>query len=135
MTSWRSRIITGLLFLAAMKIHEYATADMPNSPVSMLLFHGSASMVDLVLLYAVPAIIAGRLCDDMQALCLASIVVNFIGWLLYMAYASPIFYNVISWSLAYVQWLRLFMADGNDAYHLGVHMVLRGAGHRHQTHY
>jgi hypothetical protein len=128
MIMWRSRLFTALLFFAAMEIHELSTADLPNSSVGMLMFHGSAALVDLILLYAVPALTKDRLCDDMQALCLASIVVNFVGWILYMAYAPPIFYNVLSWSLAYAQWLRLFMVDSNDAHHLGFHLV-RGADH------
>jgi hypothetical protein len=135
MTFWRSRIFTALLFLAVMKMHEYATSDLENSPVGMLMFHGSAWMVDLFLLCSVPALLAGRLCDDMQALCLASIAVNFVGWILYMAYAPPVFYNMIQWSLAYVQWLRLFMVDGSYDHFLGLHMVLRGAGRRHPTNY
>lgn len=128
MITWRSRIFTALLFFAAMKIHELSTADLPNSPAGMLMFHGSAALVDLILLYAVPALTNDRLCDDMQALCLASMVVNFVGWILYMAYAPPIFYNVVSWSLAYVQWLRLFMVDRDDSHLMGLHLV-RGADH------
>ena len=125
MNEWRSRIFSAMLFLAVMKFHEYATISLPNSPIGMLIFHGSAGLLDFILLRSVSAIIAGQLCDDMEFLCLASIVVNFVGWILYMAYAPPIFYNVISWSLAYVQWLRLFMVDSNDAHHFGLHLVRR----------
>lgn len=123
MTPWRSRITAGMLFYAAMVMHEFSTSDLPNLPVGMLVFHGSAALVDLILLYAVPALLAERLCDDMQTLCLVSIVVNFVGWIAYMAYAPPIFYNVISWSLAYVQWGRLLLVDSDDVNHLGFHLV------------
>lgn len=123
MTPWRSRIAAGMLFYAAMVLHEICTVDLPNSPIGMFVFHGSAALVDLILLYAVPALLAERLCDDMQTLCLVSIVVNFVGWIAYMAYAPPIFYNVISWSLAYVQWGRLLLVDSDDVNHLGFHLV------------
>lgn len=128
MIVWRSRICIGSLFLAMMHLHEISTSALPNTPAGMLMFHGSAALCDLILLRAVPVLLTDRLCDDMQTLCLVSIVVNFVGWIAYMAYAPPIFYNVISWSLAYVQWGRLLLVDGDDTDHLGFHMV-RGRHH------
>lgn len=111
-----------------MKAHEFSTSGLPNSPAGMLTFHGSAALCDLILLYAVPVFLADRLCDDMQALCIASMVVNFVGWILYMAYAPPIFYNVISWVVAYVQWGRLLLVDRDDIDPMGLHLV-RGLNH------
>ena len=128
MTPWRSRILVGLLLYAANMMHELCTAALPNTPAGMLLFHGSAALADLLLLWAMPVLLSDRLCDDMQTLCLVFIVVNFVGWIAYMAYAPPIFYNVISWSLAYVQWGRLLLVDGDNADYLGLHLV-RGRHH------
>lgn len=128
MNTWRSRILTGLVMFIAIDLHQLCTSSLPNTPAGMLLFHGSAAGVDLILLYAVSGFVSGRLCDDMESLCLASAVVNFVGWLLYMAYAPPIIYNVLSWGLSYVQWGRLLLVDGNDADHLGFHLV-RGRHH------
>lgn len=123
MTTWRSRLLTGLAFLLAIDVHQYCTADLPNTPGGMLLFHGSAAAVDLLLLFAVPRFVSGRLCDDMESLCLASILVNFVGFLAYMAYAPPTVYNVLSWSLSYVQWGRLLLVDGDAT--LFRHFVVR----------
>jgi hypothetical protein len=97
--------------LLAMFGHGWATAQLPNTPVDMLLFHGSAALIDLFMLYAAPAVLNGRLCTDTQKLLLASIVGNAAGWLLYMAYVSPIFYNTFMVALTYAQLLRLFIPD------------------------
>lgn len=61
----------------------------------------------------------------MEALCIASIVANFVGWIAYTAYAPPIYYNVFMWGLAYVQWARLFIMGDDDANYHGLHMVRR----------
>jgi hypothetical protein len=97
--------------LLAMYGHGCATGQLPNTPVGMLLFHGSAALIDLAMLYAAPAVLHGRLCTDTQKLLLVSLVGNFAGWLLYVAYVSPIFYNTFMWTLTYAQLLRLFIPD------------------------
>ena len=91
--------------------HGWATRLLPNDPVDMLLFHGSAALVDLFMLYAAPAVLSGQLCVDSQRLLLASIVGNAVGWLLYMAYAPPFIYNVYMVGVTYVQLLRLIIPD------------------------
>jgi hypothetical protein len=48
---------------------------------------------------------------DSQKLLLASIVGNAVGWLLYMAYAPPVFYNVYMVALTYAQLMRLIYPD------------------------
>ena len=111
MNSWRARGVAASLMLLATYGHGWATHQLLNTPVDMLLFHGSAALVDLLLLYLAPAVLNGRLCLDSQKLLLASIVGNAAGWLLYMAYVSPIFYNVFMVGLTYAQLLRLFIPD------------------------
>lgn len=111
MNSWRARAVAASLMLLAMYGHGMATESLPNTPTGMLMFHGSAALVDLLMLYTAPAILTGRLCLDTQKLLLASIVGNFAGWLLYVAYVSPIFYNSFMWALTYAQLLRFFIPD------------------------
>lgn len=122
MNSWRARFMAALLMLLAMAGHAAATDQLPNTVEAMLLFHGSAALIDLVMLYAAPAVLHGRLCADVQTLLLASIVGNFAGWILYIAYVSPIFYNCFMWALTYVQLLRLFIPD-HHADPLGLDLV------------
>lgn len=114
MNPWWNRVGLVAVFLAAMNLHTFCSATLPNTPIGMLVFHGTAGMVDLLLLYVSPALISGRVCDDTQLLCLVSIGGNFIGWILYLAYAPPSFYNVFMWSLTYVQFARLLLDDRND---------------------
>ena len=122
MNSWRARCVAALLMLLAIYGHGVATEPLPNTPAGMLMFHGSAALVDLLMLYTAPAVLCGWLCTDTQKLLLASIVGNFAGWLLYMAYVSPIFYNSFMWALTYAQLLRLFIPD-RHADPLGLDLV------------
>ena len=125
MNTWRNRIATGLLFWLVMQVHSETTAAVPNTPAGMLLFHWSAAFADYVLMLSLPSLVDGRLCDDLEILCLASMVVNFLGFIAYLAYASPVFYNVFMWGLAYVQWGRLLLTDRHDLDDLGHNIVRR----------
>lgn len=111
MNSWRVRCMAAAIMLLAIYGHGWATSQLPNTPVDMLLFHGSAALVDLFMLYAAPVVLYGRLCMDTQKLLLASIVGNAAGWLLYMAYAPPIIYNVYMVTVTYAQLMRLIIPD------------------------
>ena len=127
MNTWRSRLATGLVFWLAMALHVDLTANVQNTDGGMLLFHGSAAIFDLLLLYLVPAFLSGQLASDMEALCIASIAANFVGWIAYTAYAPPIYYDTFMWGLAYVQWARLFIMGGDDANYHGLYMVRRNS--------
>lgn len=127
MNCWRSRILTGAIFGASMGIHSMCTAHVSNTDGGMLVFHGSAALFDLFLIYMVSAFLSGQLASDMEALCIASIVANFVGWIAYTAYAPPIYYNVFMWGLAYVQWARLFIMGDDDANYHGLYMVRRNS--------
>lgn len=129
MNGWRSRVQLALTMALAMLIHSMVMADVPNTDEGMLQFHLSAAAVDLLLLYSAPRFIAGRLCRDVQTLCLVSIVANFVGWIAYVAYAPPIFYNIFMWSLAYVQFGRILLVDHHGTDDLGFDLV-RGADRR-----
>lgn len=129
MNHWRARLIAGLVFWLVMQSHGYSTEQLPNTPQGMFWFHGSAALLDLFLMYGIPKILSGRLCDDLQVMCIASIVVNFLGWIAYLSHADPIFYNTLSWGLAYAQWGRLLLVDRHDVDRLGFNLV-RGAGYR-----
>ena len=110
------------LWIAA-RIHAEITGGLANTPESMLIFHGSAAFIDLLLLHCAPSLLSGALCDDTQNLCLVSIVANFAGWLLYLSYAPPEFYNSFMWGLGCVQSLRLLLVDSDDPNRMGLRMV------------
>ena len=127
MNGWRSRLFAGLLIALGWYIHSKATSGLPNTPYGMLAFHGSAFTVDLFLLYCMPRFVTGRICDDMQFLCLLSIVVNFAGWIAYLAYVSPVYYNTFMWGLAHVQAIRLLIVDDDTTHTSRVHLVRGGS--------
>lgn len=127
MSGWRSRMLAGLMMLLVMQMHSLSLADVENTPAGMLLYHGSAAAVDLLLLFSAPWLLSGRLCDDMQALNLASVFANFVGWVAYLAYQPPVFYDTIMQWLTCVQFIRLFIVDRYGADRLGFDLV-RGAG-------
>ena len=118
MTTWRARFQMWLLITGMMVIHAAATESLPNTPEAMLMFHGSAALLDWLLLCIAPKLLSGRLCDHTQWLLLTSICGNSAGWILYMRYAPPSYYNSFMWWLTAAQWVRLFIPDRHDADHL-----------------
>jgi hypothetical protein len=134
MTGWRARLGMGLLMLAVLAAHAHATAGVPNTPLGLLVFHGSAALCDAALLLACPALLHGRLCDDTETLLLASVIGNAAGWLLYLAYAPPLFYNAAMGALTVAQGLRLLYVDRHDADHLGFDLVCGRDRFRNQLH-
>jgi hypothetical protein len=123
MNGWRRRVGMAALIIALWAIHAVATEALPNTDISMLVFHGSAALFDMVLLAAAPYLLAGRLCSDTEALLLVSMLGNAAGWLFYMAYLPPIFYNAGMALLSLAQGLRLLYVDRHDADHLGLDLV------------
>lgn len=91
--------------------------------MGMLLFHGSAFTTDLFILWSIPYLLSDRLCDWSQAICLVSIVANFFGWLAYLTYISPVFYNTLMWGICYVQYGIILFMDRHDANALGFDLV------------
>ena len=125
MNSWQSRIAYGVLLWLVLQVHASVTESLPNSIEGMTLFHATAALFDLVLLLCAPAFLDSRLCDDMQSLCLVSIVGNAFGWLAYLAYAPPVLYTTFMWGLCYVQWGRLLLRDSDDNSRMGSYLVRR----------
>lgn len=115
MNGWRQRVLLMAVLYCAAKVHDFLMTGCPNNPAWMLIYHGSAGAVDLALLYCAPFFISERLCDDIQATCIASIVANFVGFCAYMAYAPPSYYNALIEGLCYVQFLRLLYVGRYDA--------------------
>lgn len=112
--SWRRRAASCLLLALAMCLHTEATSGVENTPYGMLLYHGSAFTIDLALLYAMPRLLKGAVCEDMECLFLLSIVANFFGWVGYLFYASPDYYNNFMLGLTLVQFIRLLIVDHDD---------------------
>jgi len=119
MNGWRSRLVLSAVFLAVNTTHNMVTEPFPNTPGWMLVYHGSAAAVDYLLLRCSPWFIAGQLCDDIEALCFASMFANSLGWALYMAKIPPEFYDTLTLGIIYVQYFRLLLMDRHDAHTFG----------------
>lgn len=111
MNSWRARFQMWLLITGILASHAVAMESIPNEPEAMLLFHGSAALLDFLLLCVAPRLLSGRLCDHTQWLLLASICGNATGWILYMGYAPPSYYDWFMWWLTVAQWISLLIPD------------------------
>ena len=109
--SWQARLFFGLAIWVANIVHHDLVADVSNTPEGMFVYHFSAAATDCLLLVSAASALCGRLCDDIETLCLVSMVVNFLGFLAYMAYAPPEPYNYAIGVLGYVQYARLLMVD------------------------
>jgi hypothetical protein len=120
MNGWRGRIAMLLAFWLTAKLHALAMVSLmlPPTDEAGFLFFGTAAAVDWLLLYSAPRLISGRLCDDIQASCIASMVVNVAGFCAYMAHIPPWLYYTIIDGVTYGQYLRLFYVGRYDAdYH------------------
>ena len=123
MNGWRQRLLLIVAFFIAAKVHDLVMLGCDNTPEMMLIYHGSAGAVDLLLLWIAQHRISGRLCDHIQASCIASVVINYVGYRLYMAYSPPDLYNYLIAGLCYVQYLRLLYVGRHDADYYQLAMV------------
>lgn len=120
-----ARLFVGLAIWLAASTHQKICVDVANTPAGMLIYHGAAMLFDFATLVVSAHALQGRLSDDMQTLCLVSMVVNFCGWIAYLAYAPPVTYNYAIGVLGYVQYIRLLLGDSYDANRLGNYLVRR----------
>jgi len=104
---WRGRLAMLALIGGAIGLHSFLMADIPNSPQGMLMFHGSAAGLDLLLLFCARFFLQPEMTTDIEVLFFLSILVNFFGWLAYIAYAPPIYYNSSMWALTVITAVRL----------------------------
>lgn len=126
MNGWHSRLLLIAAFFLAAKVHDWVMLGCDNTPEMMALYHGSAAAIDLFLLWITQHRISGHLCDHIQASCIASVVINFVGYRLYMAYSPPDLYNYLIVGLCHVQYLRLLYVGRHDADYYE-HAVVPGA--------
>lgn len=120
MNGWRARATLLALFWATAQLHALVmkALALPPTDEAGAFFFLTAATVDWLLLYSAPHLISGRLCDDMQASCIASIVVNCAGLCAYLAYTPPAYYYTLITGVTYGQYLRLLFVGRYDAdYH------------------
>lgn len=126
MRDWKARLFSGLAFYLIASLHQHIYQDVfKNTPDKMLLYHASAALADLVIIHLARYTLTGAVRGDIQRLNLCAIIVNFIGWVAYLAYASPATYNLTIMVLGYVQYIRLLWADQDASNTVGLPLVRR----------
>lgn len=122
---WNVRLFVGLAIWLAASAHQKICADVANTPEGMFLYHGAAALFDFATLVVSAYTLKGRLSDDLQALCFASMVINCIGWILYLAWIMPSVYNSAVLGVGSVQYIRLLLGDLYDDHSLRSDLVFR----------
>lgn len=115
MNTWRDRLHIGLLLLLFQQVWLEVNAPLPNTREWALFFFGGAATLEYAVCRAMPKVLQGRLCDDMQVLAGVCIAFDALGFLGYMTKTSSFYYNTVMWGLSYVQWARLLFVDSNHA--------------------
>lgn len=131
MNTFAIRFQVWLGMALALVAHAFATDSAPNTPEGMLVYHGSGALMDWLFGMVISIALIGKRGRVMRYLLLAAICTNFAGWLLYMAYVSPIYYNATMWGLTCAQCVCLFYPDRNDAtdpWHALVRYARRSSG-------
>jgi len=113
MNTWQRRLLAGAAFWAVANIHA-ATVIVPNTVAGMLMYHGSAAMVDLACIWIASVSLRDSLRDDIQIILFASMVTNALGWIAYICYISPQYYDVAIAALALAQYARLIWVGKYD---------------------
>lgn len=117
MNGWRQRAALLALFWATTQIHALVmkALHLPPTDEAGAFFFLTAATADWLLLFSAPQLISGRLCDHIQALCIASMVVNCAGLCAYLADSPPATYYTLMTGVTYGQYLRILFVGRYDA--------------------
>lgn len=116
MNRLRSRFALLLLFWGSAKGFDVLITTRPPGEYWDMAYFGSAATVDWAMYRLTPLFVAGDLRRDVEALCIASIVTNALGFALYMADSPPSIYNWIIKGINYVLAIRLTIMGGGDVF-------------------
>lgn len=138
------RVCLALWFYLTAKAYDLIVKPMlPDNLAGVVLYFGAAATVDWFMFYRCQRYVTGNLRRDMEALCIASIVTNALGFLMYMAPSPPFLYpdayvRAIQ-GINYVLAIRLLLlGDGNVLHRLDLNhwrAVVRCALNRHSDHH
>lgn len=106
-----SRFIPALIYSAALGFHYLFMNDISGLP-----YYGSAALVDLAVLCFIGGFfINSNISLILCKICAISIVLNFIGWLMWMMYIKPDLYNLAYYALYSWVIIVLLQRDRVDA--------------------
>lgn len=132
----RYRIALASLFWSTAKVFDVSISHRPSGEYWDMVYFGGAANVDWIMYYVCQRFVSGKLQRDMEALCIASIATNALGFALYEAEYPPDLYNWMIRVINYVLALRLLILGGGDvlSYHYW-HDLVRSiaSGHFHNA--
>lgn len=111
---WHDRIAVTVVIYLLQAAHQHATASVENTPLGMLLYHGSATLADFAIIAVASYCLKGKISFHLQCLNLCAMAVNAIGWIAYLAYLPPDLYDISIAGLGYVQFLRIIWIGSDD---------------------
>lgn len=115
------------MFLLAMGLlqvaHHHIFGDFPNTDEGMLVYHGTAALADMYLIYVASELLSGELSFQIQCLNLASIVTNAVGYFAYTQYVSHWFYDLTMLGVGCVLIYKLMRIPDHDSRHSGRALV------------
>lgn len=136
MNSPLRRIGFGFAVLAMCQTFDFAVKPhVPDNEFGAVLYFGVAATFDWIQFYLCRVYVLDTLRRDMEALCIASIFANALGFALYMAPSPPLSYpDAYVWAIQginYVMAFRLlFMGGGNVLDHCYWRALVRGSSAR-----
>ncbi len=116
MNRLRSRLALAVLFYGTAKAFDAIAPHRPIGEFWDMTYFGGAASIDWFMYHACRRFVGGKLLRDVEALCIASIVTNALGFALYMAEYPPSIYNWMILGINYVLAIRLTLMGGGDVF-------------------
>lgn len=127
MNRLRSIVALAALFCLTFKLFEVAAKLRPPGEEWDVAYFVGAATIDWLMYRATPHLIAGKLCRDVELLCIASMVTHTIGFALYMGWYPPHFHNWTIKAINYALAFKLITTGGSDAFsNIDWRSLLRG---------
>jgi hypothetical protein len=104
------RLFAALVFGGMTVAHDLAFAG-----CSGIEYYGSAALADLAIMIFISGISpTPRMVINLQWVCIASIVTNIMGWVMWLTYLSPVAYNYAYVLLYIIAFVVLTKKDNSD---------------------
>lgn len=134
--SLRARLAVLLAMGLIQTVHTLTLGDWPNNPLGAFIYHGSAALCDLWMIWIAAAYLRGSTEIQIECLSLASIIVNAVAFFLYMRHYPAQLCNTAMLGVSLVYIARLLWIDRIHDAHDSERPVVRNLGAvRRQLHF
>ena len=109
-----SRSVVAGVFVFFIMAHEVLAYSLDG-----LMYYGSSALFDLLIISIITRIsTASRLCFQLQLICLASIFINALGWIMWFTYQPPNLYN---WCFVALNFYAVYCMIAKEPKHGRIH--------------